>query len=289
MSPDPRPLSRPRRLVVVAGTGTEIGKTWVSVALARAAVSGGWTIEARKPAQSGVPGDPTDADALAAATGEVPDRVCPPHRSYTVPMAPPMAAESLGLPVPAVAELVSETTGSWGPRSADLGLVELAGGVASPAAGDGDGADLAAALEPDGVVLVADAGLGTINAVRLTRLRLLAATGREPLVMLNRYDHSEELHRRNRRWLAERDGLHVVSSIDELLASVIRLAPPHCGHCGRPATTCDGSCARPLDPERFCRRCGRRLVVAVSPTAHTARCKVHGGTHGDVQGAPAPH
>ncbi len=49
-----------------------------------------------------------------------------------------------------------------------MGLVETAGGVRSPLAADGDCLDYCAALDPDVVVLVADAGLGTINAVRLT-------------------------------------------------------------------------------------------------------------------------
>ncbi len=45
-------------------------------------------------------------------------------------------------------------------------------------------------------VLVADAGLGAINAVRLC----VAAVERPTVVVLNRYD-SSELHARNRRWL----------------------------------------------------------------------------------------
>jgi dethiobiotin synthetase len=50
----------------------------------------------------------------------------------------------------------------------DVGLVETAGGVRSPQADDGDVLDLVAAIAPDHVILVADAGLGTINAVRLS-------------------------------------------------------------------------------------------------------------------------
>ncbi len=50
----------------------------------------------------------------------------------------------------------------------DVGLVETAGGMRSPLAADGDCLAFCAALAPDVIVLVADAGLGTINAVRLT-------------------------------------------------------------------------------------------------------------------------
>ena len=140
--------ARPFRLVVVAGTGTDIGKTWVGAALAAELRAAGWSVAARKPAQSGEPDEPGDAGVLAAATGEAPLTVCPEHRRYGVPMAPPMAADAFGLAVPSIADLVGEVTVSWGGRAADVGLVELAGGVASPAASDGDGADLAAAIEP---------------------------------------------------------------------------------------------------------------------------------------------
>ena len=287
--------TRPRRLVVVAGTATEIGKTWVSAALSARLVDDAWAVEARKPAQSGGPGDASDADLLAAATGEDPMVVCPSHRRYSVPMAPPMAAEALGLVAPTIAELADEVTRSWGARAADVGLVELAGGVASPAAADGDGADLAAALAPDIVLLVADAGLGTINSVRLSidRLRSAAPESAAPesgmsgsavlvpppiVVFLNRFDANDDLHLRNAAWLRDRDGFTVVTDLGLLAAEVLAMAPPHCGYCGKPTTECARECVRPLDPDHFCVRCGRRLVVSVSPMRHSARCKVH-GTH----------
>ncbi|MFN8051869.1 MAG: AAA family ATPase [Acidimicrobiales bacterium] len=271
--------TRPRRLVVIAGTGTEIGKTWVSRRVLEL-LAAEWSVQARKPAQSG-DGDPADigdAAELAAATGEDELVVCPPHRRYGVAMAPPMAAEALGLTPATVAELAAEVSSSWGARASDVGLVELAGGVASPMAIDGDGADLAAALSPDAVVLVADAGLGTVNAVRLSAARLAEALGadRRLLVVLNRYDDADDLHVRNRDWLATRDGFDLACDLATVALWIEGLAPLHCGSCGKPATECDGSCARPLDPERFCTRCGRRLVVTVTPTGHSARCKVHG-------------
>lgn len=272
------PMGRPRRLVVVAGTATEIGKTWVSVELARALVADSWTVAARKPAQSGGPHDSSDADLLAAATGERSLVVCPEHRRYSVPMAPPMAAEALGLEPPTIATLHGEVAASWGGRAADVGLVELAGGVASPAAVDGDGAQLAASLGADAVVLVADAGLGTINAAVLAQMRLSDAGAPAGVVFLNRFDPADDLHRRNAAWLRDRQAMRIVTGIDALAELVVALAPPHCGFCGKSSTDCDRACVRPLDPDHFCVRCGRRLVVSVSPTRHSARCKVH-GTH----------
>lgn len=166
----------------------------------------GRTVAARKPAQSfDRDDDPAGRDAavLGAASGEDPESVCPPHRWYEVPMAPPMAAEVLGRPPFGMGELLEEL--SW-PGRVDVGLVETAGGVRSPLAVDGDGVALSRALAPDLSVLVADAGLGTINAVRLT----IEVLDGPCVVVLNRFDPSSDLHTRNLVWLRERDGLRVV-------------------------------------------------------------------------------
>ena len=205
--------TRPATVVLVAGTGTEVGKTWVSARLLERWRGRGLVAAARKPAQSGTPGSgPSDAEVLGAASGEDPAAVCPPARSYPVALAPPMAAEALGLAVPTVADLLAAL--AWPRRRADVGLVETAGGVRSPQGADGDVTHLLGQLTPDAVVLVADAGLGTINAVRLSLEALAAAPGvpARRAVVLNRFDGDDDLHRRNLDWLRERDGLAVTTS-----------------------------------------------------------------------------
>jgi dethiobiotin synthetase len=103
------------------------------------------------------------------------------------------------------------------PPGTALGLVETAGGPRSPIAADGDSVDLCTALSPDVVVLVADAGLGAINAVRLSVEVLL--TGCAPIVVvLNRWDASD-VQRRNREWL-RRDGYQVTTSVADLAATI---------------------------------------------------------------------
>lgn len=206
--------SRPGRLLLVVGTATEVGKTWVGCELARELRRRGRTVAARKPAQSFESGDDdrgvTDAQLLGQATGEDGDAVTPPHRWYPVPMAPPMAADVLGRPPVRLADLVAETT--WTPGT-DVGILETAGAVRSPLAEDGDAVVLAARTGPDLVLLVADAGLGTIGAVRAA----LAGLGLHPtVVLLNRYDDGDDLHRRNASWLRDRDGLDVVTTVAEL-------------------------------------------------------------------------
>jgi dethiobiotin synthetase len=210
--------TRPERLVLVVGSGTEVGKTWVTCRLARALRRRGLIVVARKPAQSYDAGDDlsdTDAALLAHATGDHPAAVCPQHRWYPVAMAPPMAAEALGRRPFTIADLVDEL--AW-PAVVGVGLVEAAGGVRSPLAADGDAAALAGALRPDRVVLVADAGLGTINGVRLS----MAALAPWPVtVVLNRFDPADDLHVRNLEWLGGVDGYDVVTDAEDLVSPIV--------------------------------------------------------------------
>lgn len=203
--------NRPDLLVLICGTNTEIGKTWISAQTLRILREAGTSVAARKLAQSFAPGESrTDAQVLGEASDEPTEVVCPPHRWYETPMAPPMAAEALGKESFTIEELIDEV--NW-PRDVEIGLIETAGGVRSPQASDGDVIDIARTLQPDLVVLVGDSELGTINTVRLS----LDALGDWPcVVVLNRFDNSVELHRRNRDWLAKLEGYEILCSAREL-------------------------------------------------------------------------
>jgi primosomal protein N' len=55
----------------------------------------------------------------------------------------------------------------------------------------------------------------------------------------------------------------------------------YCDHCGQPLgerghLACRE--ARALEPPRYCPRCGRRMVVKVTPGAWSSRCPRHGLT-----------
>ena len=208
--------TRPARLVFVAGTGTAVGKTWTAAAVLARLGSAGLRVGARKPAQSFDAGEgPTDAEVLAAATGETPHDVCPRHRWYARALAPPMAADALGAPPFTVGDLVGEL---YWPDGVDVGLIEGAGGPRSPIAADGDNVRLASAITPDLVLLVADAGLGTINAVRMS---VAALAEEQVVVVLNHFDEHDPLHRRNRDWLSCRDGFDVVAGIEAAGARIV--------------------------------------------------------------------
>ncbi|MFD7919979.1 dethiobiotin synthase [Streptomyces sp. NPDC059740] len=152
-------------VLVVTGTGTEIGKTVTTAALAAVAREAGRSVAVLKPAQTGVaPGAPGDvAEVRRLAGGTVTG--CELAR-FPEPLAPATAARRARMqPVgpQQVAEAVERLAVSH-----DLVLVEGAGGllVHYDAAGT-TLADAARLLDAPALV-VAAAGLGTLNATQLT-------------------------------------------------------------------------------------------------------------------------
>lgn len=206
---------RPARLIGVLGTNTDVGKTWVASQLLATLKLRGTRVAARKPVQSYAPDDiNTDAARLAGASGEEITDICPAHRWYPLALAPPIAANALGRGPVRMQELINEI--HW-PPGIDIGLIETAGGARSPIACDGDSMQLIERLHVDQILLVADADLGTINAVRLT----LAAIGSIPtIVYLNRFDPENEVHELNRRWLIEQDKLTVINDLHSLAIAI---------------------------------------------------------------------
>ncbi|MEU6487410.1 dethiobiotin synthase [Streptomyces sp. NPDC046887] len=158
-------------VMVVSGTGTEIGKTVVTAALAAAARAAGRSVAVLKPAQTGVePGVPGDADEVArlAGPGVTPVELA----RFPEPLAPETAARRAGMaPVgPAeVAEAARKLAEEY-----DLVLVEGAGGLLVRYDADGGTLADAAALLGAPVLVVAPAALGTLNMVTLTAEALRA-------------------------------------------------------------------------------------------------------------------
>jgi dethiobiotin synthetase len=210
---------RPKTLIGVLGTHTEVGKTYVTAGWLSHLRQQGLSVAARKPVQSFNADDATtDARQLANATGEAETDVCVADRNYPLALAPPMAADSLGRARIELSALIEEIV--W-PADVDVGIVETVGGPYSPIAHDGDSIDLIKRLQPDAILLVADAGLGTLNAVRLC---LNCIDNTPATVFLNRFDVGNELHRLNRRWLQEKYG--VATSVDVRELAAILLGPP---------------------------------------------------------------
>lgn len=166
------------RIIVVTGTDTEIGKTFVTRALASLLARSGVAVRAVKPVESGTddnPEDKQDGVLLARATGQdEAGQGGPAHalQRLRAPLAPPDAAELEGAELhydawlSTIREIASE---------AEVVLVEGAGGLLSPLTWDEDSLSLAQALGAE-VVVVAPDKLGVQNHVRLVE-RVLRAEG----------------------------------------------------------------------------------------------------------------
>ena len=167
----------PSGVLVVSGTGTGVGKTIVTAAVAAVAASAGRSVAVVKAAQTGVgPDEPADLAQISALTGLPADSLREVAR-YRLPLAPATAARLAGLPQmdpDACAGVVRSLASCH-----DLVLVEGAGGLLvrlcdqpPPAV---TVADLARSLGCP-VVVVVDPWLGTLNHTALT-LEALAARG----------------------------------------------------------------------------------------------------------------
>lgn len=175
--------SRPVRIAVV-GTGTDVGKTHLSVALLRALTGLGISAVGLKPVESGVgegqsSDEASDTSRLASA-GMFHVKHPAPYR-FPDPVSPHLAARRRGI------EIVPGRILDWvAACAAPWTVIETAGGLLSPLAVELTNLDLIRLLDPDVVLLVGVDRLGALHDVAACRLALstLAPTLREPHVVL---------------------------------------------------------------------------------------------------------
>ncbi|WP_327237733.1 dethiobiotin synthase [Streptomyces sp. NBC_01317] len=166
-------------VLVVTGTGTEVGKTIVTAAVAATALARGRTVAVLKPAQTGVApeeqGDAAEAARLVRRAGVV---TVVELARFPEPLAPATAARRSGLAAVSPDEIADAALKLAVEH--DLVLVEGAGGLLVRF--DGTGGTLAdvARLLGAPVLVVAAAGLGTLNVTALTT-EALRARGVDPL------------------------------------------------------------------------------------------------------------
>lgn len=150
--------------VILLGTGTDVGKTYVTACLARG-LAERCSVLALKPIESGVvAGGQGDAEAIAAAAGHAPRHS---RWRFAPPVSPHLAARAAGVSIEAaeVASWVHEQE-RLGPR--DVTLVETAGGAFSPLAVGVTNVDLAVACGPALWLLIAPDALGVLHDVTAT-------------------------------------------------------------------------------------------------------------------------
>lgn len=172
-------MSDPRALpsvVLVTGTGTDVGKTVATAALAALIRGRGSEVQVVKPTQTGVDtGDPGDVDEVRRLVGA--DLVTHELLRLRDPLSPEAAARREGKTLPPVA-LHAKQIGELAAQ-AHVTLVEGAGGLLVRLDSRGGTlADLGTALRYKGiscgVVLVASPGLGVLSTAALTAEALAA-------------------------------------------------------------------------------------------------------------------
>jgi dethiobiotin synthetase len=170
--------------IVILGTGTGVGKTYVTSLLVRALATAapGRSVVAVKPVETGVtrarggaPAPGSDAALLEAASSGPTLR---PHPLHALPAAvsPHLAARQrrAAISLPRIQRWLGLSPGSDATLHDMWQLVETAGGAFSPLSARLTNADLALRLEPSIWILVAPDALGVLHDVRATLLALKA-------------------------------------------------------------------------------------------------------------------
>lgn len=164
--------------VLIAGTGTEIGKTHAGVALVSAFVRRGLNAVGLKPIESGVHVSLPDSARLALVSSRSP--LSPPY-AFPDPVSPHLAARRAGI------SIQLDVVARWvAAHSADVLVIETAGGLFSPLGDSLTNLDLIRCLAPHSILLVAVDRLGVLHDLRacLTAMRFLAPELPAPGVIL---------------------------------------------------------------------------------------------------------
>ena len=169
------------KIVFVAGTGTAVGKTYVAQALARAMLRAGIRVGVYKPVASGcIPVEvPSRSDSTLVSSGLLSndaselwkaagrplnlDAVCP--QRFVAELAPDQAARREGKAIDV--DLLFRGALAWQDHCDTL-IIEGAGGLFSPLAGDLLNVDLFLKCPAAELVLVAANRLGAIHEVIAT-------------------------------------------------------------------------------------------------------------------------
>jgi dethiobiotin synthetase len=204
--------SRPFQ-IFVTGTDTGVGKTQASCALLSLLADAGLKPQGFKPYESGCASLRAPADTLAlreAARSTLPvDALCP-HR-FRAPVAPGVAARRLGREPDWDVTLAAWERLRHGPV-----VVEGAGGLFVPLDSRHDIIDLVATLRLP-VLLVARAGLGTLNHTALSLQALAARRIPVKAVLLSRGTPARDTSERDNRLMLEaRHGVPVLGPVPYL-------------------------------------------------------------------------
>jgi dethiobiotin synthetase len=183
------------RALFIAGAHTDVGKTYAACALIAAARARGLSVDAFKPAVSGIDAADwaeSDPGRLLAALGRpltIDNLEAMSPLRFTAALSPPMAArlEGRDLRLRTLRDLCQTALAAG---TSDLMLIEGAGGVMSPLSEDATNLDLMAALGLP-VVLVGGSYLGAISHT-LTAAKVVQGEGLDLAAVVISQDASPE-------------------------------------------------------------------------------------------------
>lgn len=202
----------------VTGTGTDVGKTFVTGLMLKKLRENGRRAAYYKAAMSGndrradgslIPGDALRVKEMSGIEQPL-EEMCP--YVYETAVSPHLAAKLEGNPVEL--ERVLEGLRDLQARY-DYVTVEGSGGILCPLRFDGQSIQLEDVIKAGnlGCLIVADAGLGTINAVVLTveymKARHIPVKG----ILFNRFEPGNPLHEDNRRMCEALTGQKVLACV----------------------------------------------------------------------------
>ena len=144
----------------ITSTSTNVGKTFVARALARALTIRNYSVFAIKPIETGCDPDPLDAVALGRACNKPALANAPGLYREKLPISPYAASLRTGSPPPDIQALTITIIELC--RGADFTLVEGGGGLLAPVDRSRTMADLALALRYP-LLVVADDSLGVLS------------------------------------------------------------------------------------------------------------------------------
>lgn len=204
----------------ITGTGTDVGKTFVTGLIVKKLHESGLRTAYFKVAMSGnprspegnlIPGDALSVKELSGISQPL-ESMCP--YVYEAGVSPHLAARMEGNPI----ELsVVKNYFAALSRAYDYMVLEGSGGIVCPLRFDEEEIlleDIIKALDLS-CLIVADAGLGTINAVSLTAFYLRAKNIPVKGIIFNRFHPGNEMEEDNLKMCEHMTGLQVLACVGE--------------------------------------------------------------------------
>ena len=198
----------------VTATGTDLGKTYISALLCKDLVNTGKKVAYYKAALSGAQ-SLSDSDASYVANYANLNMIDNVKVSYLFkePLSPHLASRNVGVTID---KDVIKKDFSYIKDGHDITLVEGSGGIVCPLCFEKDNTfmlyDMVKMLDLKSLV-IADAGLGTINALATT-IDFMSHRDLEILgIILNNYDKDNLMHQDNLKVIESFTGIKVVATV----------------------------------------------------------------------------